>query len=299
MFTGVYTALATPFTSSGAVDYETLGRLLDAQLSSGVHGIVLLGTTAETPALSAAEKTEILHFCAARAAGRVKIIVGAGTNATASTLENIRTAQKIYPDGVLIVTPYYNKPNPAGLIEHYKQAASLGSPVIMYHIPGRTGLKISGGVLEKLLLAVPQIAGIKESDYDMAHVTDTAVKYSGRLSYLCGNDDLFPAYLALNAAGIISAAGNVLAPAFVKIYNLFTQGQTADAFAVFAQAYPLIKACYLETNPTCVKYMLSKIGFGGEGVRLPLGRISAENKAKIDALLAGADKSLFIPGAAL
>lgn len=299
MFTGVYTALATPMTLSGAVDYDALGRLLDAQLSAGVHGLVLLGTTAETPALSAAEKTEILHFCTRRVNKRVKIIIGAGTNATASTVENIRAVQPFSPDGVLVVTPYYNKPNPAGLIEHFKQAAALGTPVIMYHIPGRTGLKISGGVLAELLAAVPQIAGIKESDYDMAHVTDTAVKYAGRLSYLCGNDDLFPEYLALNASGIISAAANVFAPAFVKIYDLFKQGKTKEAFDVFAQVYPFIKACYLETNPTCVKYLLSKIGFGGETVRLPLGGVSAQNKAKIDALLAGADKNLFIPGAAL
>ncbi len=299
MFTGVYSALVTPMTLSGAVDYAALGRLLDAQLSAGVHGLVLLGTTAETPALSALEKTEILRFCTERVNKRVKIIIGAGTNATASTLENIRAVQPFQPDGVLIVTPYYNKPNPSGLVEHYKQAAALGTPVIMYHIPGRTGLKLSGGVLDKLLSSVPQIAGIKESDYDMAHVTDTAVKYSGRLNYLCGNDDLFPEYLALNASGIISAAANVFAPAFVKIYNLFKQGKTADAFAVFARVYPLIKACYLETNPTCVKYMLSKIGFGGETVRLPLGEISVENKAKIDALLANTDKSLFIPGAVL
>lgn len=299
MFTGVYTALATPFSLSGAVDYDALGRLLDAQLSCGVHGLVLLGTTAETPALSAAEKTEILRFCTERVNGRVKIIVGAGTNATASTLENIRAAQAFNPDGVLIVTPYYNKPNPAGLIEHYKQAAALGTPVIMYHIPGRTGLKIPAAVLARLLEAVPQIAGIKESDYDMAHVADTAVKYAGRLSYLCGNDDLFPAYLALNASGIISAAANVFAPAFVRMYDLFAQGRPQEAFAVFAQVYPFVKACYLETNPTCVKYLLSKIGFGSETVRLPLGEISADNKAKIDALLAGADKNLFITGARL
>lgn len=299
MFTGVYTALATPFTADGAIDYSALGRLLDAQLNAGVHGLVLLGTTAETPALSAAEKTEILRFCTGRVNKRVKIIIGAGTNETSSTLENIRAAQAFEPDGVLVVTPYYNKPNPAGLIQHFKQAASLGTPVVLYHIPGRTGLKLSGKVLADLLCAVPQIAGIKESDYDMAHVTDTAVRYAGRLDYLCGNDDLFPEYLALNASGIISAAANVFAPAFVKIYNLFKQGKPAEAFAVFAKVYPLVKACYLETNPTCVKYLLSKIGFGGETVRLPLGEISADNKTKIDALLKTADRDLFIPGALL
>ena len=165
---------------------------------------------------------------------------------------------------------------------------------MLYHIPGRTGLKVPASVLEKLLTSVTQIKAIKESDYDMTHVTDTAVKYTKRLDYVCGNDDLFPQYLAINASGIISAAANVFAPSFVKIYNLFKSGQTAQAFDLFASIYAQIKACYLETNPTCVKYMLSQLGFCGETVRLPLGPVSAENKAKIDALLMRTDASLRI-----
>lgn len=294
MFTGVYTALATPFTRQGQVDYPVLERLIQAQLDAQVAGFVLLGTTAEAATLSAAEKAEILRFCTPRIKGRAKIIIGTGTNNTASTLQNTREALAFEPDGVLVVTPYYNKPNPSGLIAHYQQVAALGAPTILYHIPGRTGLKLSAATLDRLLSEVPQIVGVKESDYDMAHVTDTAVKYSGKLSYLCGNDDLFPQYLALNATGIISAAANVFAPAFVQIYNRFQAGQPKEAFTLFAQLYPLIKACYLETNPTCVKYMLSKIGFGTEAVRLPLGEVSAENKQKIDRLLQTADKNLFI-----
>lgn len=294
MFTGVYTALATPFNNQGQVDYPVLERLIQAQLDAQVAGFVLLGTTAEAATLSAAEKAEILRFCTPRIKGRAKIIIGTGTNNTASTLQNTREALAFEPDGVLVVTPYYNKPNPSGLIAHYKQVGALGAPIILYHIPGRTGLKLSAATLDRLLSEVPQIVGVKESDYDMAHVTDTAVKYSGKLSYLCGNDDLFPQYLALNAAGIISAAANVFAPAFVQIYNRFQAGQPKEAFALFAQLYPLIKVCYLETNPTCVKYMLSKIGFGTEAARLPLGEVSAENKQKIDRLLQTADKNLFI-----
>ncbi len=294
MFQGVFTALATPMCSSGTVDYVALENLLRAQLAAGVNGLVLLGTTGEAATLSAEERQEVLKFCTDKIRSRVKVIIGTGTNSTATTLENTRAAQAFGPDGVLVVTPYYNKPNPDGLIEHYRQVAALGTPVIMYHIPGRTGLKVPAAVLDRLIAEVPQLAGIKESDYDMTHVTDTAVKYADRLSYLCGNDDLFPQYLALNASGIISAAANVLAPAFVQIYKLFAQGRTKESFDLFAKAYPLIKACYLETNPTCVKYMLSKIGFGSDKVRLPLGEISAENKQKIDQLLQTADKSLFI-----
>lgn len=296
MFTGVYTALATPMDASGAVDYAALERLVDAQVKAGVHGVVLLGTTAETPTLAAHEKQEILKFCTARLTGNVKIIIGTGANATAAAVENTRAAQAFNPDGVLVVTPYYNKPNPSGLIAHYQQVAALGTPVVLYHIPGRTGLKVPAAVFEELLHKVPQIAAVKESDYDMAHVTDMAVKYQQRMDYLCGNDDLFPMYLAVGASGIISAAANVFAPGFVKIYNLFKAGKTAESFALFAQLYPLIKACYLETNPTCIKYMLSKLGVGTAAVRLPLGEISGPHQAQIDTLLAQVDKNLIIQG---
>ena len=180
------------------------------------------------------------------------------------------------------------------MIAHYQAAAAQGIPLVLYHIPGRTRQKLSACVLEKLLSNVPQIIGIKESDYDISHVTDCAVKYTGKLSYLCGNDDLFPHFLALQATGIVSAAACVLAPGFVKIYNLFYAGKTREAFEVFSHMYPLIKACYYETNPTCIKYILSKLGFGTDTVRAPLGEISDENKAKIDTLLAQTNKEFLL-----
>ena len=294
MFQGIYTALITPFDKEGKVDFASLEKLLIAQLAAGVDGFVFLGTTGEAATLTSPERQKVLSFCCEKVHGKAKIIIGAGTNCTATTLELVRQAQTFHPDGVLIVNPYYNKPNPAGLAEHYRQVAKIGLPIVMYHIPGRTGLKLPATVLEKVLHEVPQIKAIKESDYDMTHVTDTAVKYAGKIDYICGNDDLFPQYLALNASGIISAAANIFAPAFVKIYNLFKQGQTQKSFQVFASIYPLIKACYLETNPTCVKYILSRLGFCTSAVRLPLGEISPENKAKIETLLTHTDSTLRI-----
>lgn len=294
MLNGVFTALATPLNASGAIDYPALERLLAAQLNAGVHGVVLLGTTAETPTLTPEEKKQLLDFCVPRLRGKCKIIIGTGSNSTAATVENTRQALFYKPDAVLVVTPYYNKPNPSGLIAHYKAVAALGAPIVLYHIPGRTGLKLPVNILAQLLKEVPQICGIKESDYDMAHVTDMAVQYAGQLDYLCGNDDLFPLYLSLNGAGIISAAANIFAPAFVKIYNLFKEGKTNDSFALFAQLYALIKACYLETNPTCIKYMLAQCGFGSQTVRLPLGEISAEHKTQIDALLKTANPAWMV-----
>lgn len=286
MLHGVFTALATPFLPDGSLDIPSLLKLLRAQLNAGVHGVVLLGTTAETPTLTAAEKKQILEVCVPeiKKANR-QLIIGCGTNHTLSTVENIRLAATYQPDAALVVTPYYNKPNPSGMVAHFKAAASVGVPLVLYHIPGRTGQKLSAALLETLLKEIPQIIGVKESDYDMSHVTDVAVSHKNRLTYLCGNDDLFPPFLSLNAAGIISAAACVLAPGFVKIYNLFQAHKPQEAFENFAQIYPLIKACYWETNPTCIKYMLGKLGLCTDVVRLPLGPLAAENKAKIDTLL--------------
>ncbi len=294
MFQGVYTALATPFTTAGKIDFAALEILLEKQISSGIDGLVLLGTTAEAATLDEAEKDELLCAAMKQINRRVKVIIGTGTNCTRTTLQNTQAALKHHPDGILIVTPYYNKPNPSGLLEHYRQVAQLGAPIVLYHIPGRTGLKLPPSVLAELLEKVPQIKAVKESDYDMSQVTDTAVKFSKKINYLCGNDDLFPQYLAVNARGIISAAANVLAPAFVKMYAAWQKGDSQKTFSIFTKAYPLIKACYMETNPTCVKYLLSLLSISGETVRLPLGLVSAEHKQKIDEILAQTDKNLLI-----
>lgn len=294
MFKGVYTALTTPMSDNGSIDFEALARLVQVQLKAGVQGFVLLGTTAETPTLSSKEKEQILSTCVPLIKGKAKIIIGAGTNATISTLENVALAKKFNPDAVLIATPYYNKPNLSGLIAHYKQVAEMGVPIVLYHIPGRTGLKLSNAVISTLLKEVPQIVGIKESDYDWTTVTERAVLFSDKISFLCGNDDLFPEHLSINASGIISAAANVLAPAFVKMYSLYEQGNPKEAFNVFREVYSFIKVCYAETNPTCIKYMLSKLGYGSEMARLPLGPISQEHKAEIDIILANTKKDFLI-----
>ena len=294
MFEGVYTALITPFTPAGKVDFIALEQLLEKQISAGIDGFVLLGTTAEAATLDEAEKDELLCAAMKQINHRVKVIIGTGTNCTRTMLRNTEAALKHQPDGVLIVTPYYNKPNPSGLVEHYRLAAQLGAPIVLYHIPGRTGLKLPPTVLADLLEKVPQIKAIKESDYDMAQVTDTAVKFADKINYICGNDDLFPQYLSIRASGIISAAANVLAPAFVQMHRAWKQNHSSDTFSLFKKAYPLIKACYLETNPTCVKYLLSRSGIGTETVRLPLGPVSQEHKKQVDQILAQTEKSLFI-----
>ena len=294
MFQGIYTALVTPFTQEGKIDFNSLETLIEKQISAGVDGLVLLGTTAEAATMDEAEKDELLCAAIKQINKRVKVIIGTGTNCTATTLKNSKAALRHSPDGILVVTPYYNKPNPSGLVEHYRQVAQLGCPIVLYHIPGRTGLKLPANVLAKILQEVPLIKAVKESDYDMCGVTDTAVKFADKINYLCGNDDLFLQYLSINCSGIISAAANVMAPAFVRIHQHWKKGETQKAFEIFTQAYPLIKACYTETNPTCVKYLLSRLNIGTDTVRLPLGLVDKANKEKIDVVLNQTKKSLLI-----
>ena len=278
MFKGVLTALITPF-KDNKIDFRSLEVLIEKQLAAGVKGFVVLGTTAETPALNEQEKEELIKFCTEKINKRAKIVIGTGSNNTQAMLKNCEVASKYNPDGLLIVTPYYNKPNLSGMIAHYTLASQFNKPIVLYHIPGRTGQKLSLKFFEELLNNVPQITAVKESCYDISHLTEMAVKFGQkRINYICGNDDLWPVFLGLGSRAIISAAANTMAPFFVKVYDLFTEGKTQDSMTFFAQGYSLIKANYAEVNPTCVKYLLSLMNLASDEVRLPLGPVSEESK---------------------
>lgn len=294
MFEGIYTALITPFKNS-EIDFDALGAIIERQIKGGVKGFVLLGTTAETPALSFEEKKQILDFACPIIAGRAKVIIGAGSNNTQTTLKNVELASAYNPDALLIVTPYYNKPNLSGMIQHFSLAAQAGKPIVLYHIPGRTGQKLSQDFLGALLEAVPQIKAIKESDYDITHIVKTAVSFAAkRIEYICGNDDLWPVFLGLGARSLITAAGNSMAPAMVKIYDLFEQGKTKEAMDIFRAAWPIISGSFLEVNPTCSKYLLSKLGLCSQEVRLPLGELSPKTKDALDLMFENYPKEFFI-----
>ena len=294
MFKGIYIALITPF-KAGKVDYDALANLIEKQIAAGVSGFCLLGTTAEPPALADKETEEILSFCTSKINGRAKIIIGVGANSTEHTLANIKLATKFNPEAYLVVTPYYNKPNLNGMIAHFSAvAAEAKKPIVLYHIPSRTGQRLSVEFLGKLLENVPQIKAIKEADYDIARVAKASALFGDKVEFLGGNDDLWPALMGLNFPGLISAAGNILAPAFVKMQKLFLEGKIKESQAVFKQIYPLIEALFFEVNPTCVKYALSCRGLCKEDVRLPLGALQDETKKKVKQILANTPKELII-----
>lgn len=294
MIKGVLTAIVTPF-EDNKIDFHSLEVLIEKQLVAGVSGFVVLGTTAETPSLSMQEKEEIIKFCTEKVNKRAKIIIGTGANNTQTMLKNSEVACKYNPDGLLIVTPYYNKPNLSGMIAHYTLASQFNKPIVLYHIPGRTGQKLSIKFFEELLNNVPQIAAVKESCYDITHLTEMSVKFSQkRINYICGNDDLWPVFLGLGSRAIISAAANTMAPFFVKVYDLFCEGKTQEAMSFFSQGYSLIKASYVEVNPTCVKYLLSLMKLASDEVRLPLGSISDENKKMLEHLFEQTPKEILL-----
>ncbi len=294
MFKGIFVALITPF-KAGGIDYQALAVLIERQLAAGVSGFCLLGTTAEPPALTDAEKKEILSFCKDKINGRAKIIVGVGANSTEHTLQNIKTASSINPDAYLVVTPYYNKPNLNGMIAHFTAVAKEAKkPLVLYHIPSRTGQRLSIDFLGKLIGAVPQIKAVKEADYDIARVVKASTLFDKQLTFMGGNDDLWPVLMGLNYPALISAAGNILAPAFVKMQKLFLEGKIQESMSVFKMAYPLIEGLFFEVNPTCVKYALSCLGLCEEDVRLPLGALQEETKQKIQQILANTPKELLI-----
>ncbi|MBQ4493369.1 MAG: 4-hydroxy-tetrahydrodipicolinate synthase [Elusimicrobiaceae bacterium] len=293
MFKGVLTALITPF-KDNKIDFRALEVLIEKQLAAGVSGFVVLGTTAETPALNEQEKQDLIKFCTEKINKRAKIIIGTGSNNTQAMLKNCEAASKYNPDALLIVTPYYNKPNLSGMIAHYTLASQFNTPIVLYHIPGRTGQKLSLKFFEELLNNVPQIQAVKESCYDISHLTEMSVKFSSRIEYLCGNDDLWPVFLGLGSRAIISAAANTMAPLFVKVYTLFTGGKTQEAMALFSQGYSLIKASYTEVNPTCIKYLLSLMNLASDEVRLPLGTISDESKKMLSQLYLQTSKEILL-----
>ncbi|MDR1693965.1 MAG: 4-hydroxy-tetrahydrodipicolinate synthase [Lactobacillaceae bacterium] len=284
MITGVYPALITPFTKDDKIDFAALDRLIKLQLDNKVDGIVALGTTAETPCLTDEEKHEIISFIKQKIKGKCKLIIGAGGNCTKTTVLQAKSYLKYEPDAFLVVTPYYNKPNKSGMIEHFRQISDLGIDIVLYHIPGRTGQKLSVDLIEELVKKAPGIKAVKEADYDPAHTLELTTRLADKISILSGNDDMLLQLMSLGGKGIISAAANVLPHVFVELYK-------TKSFEIFTKAFPLIKACYHEVNPTCSKYILSKLGFCQEYVRLPLGLVDIENKKKIDSVLAGYERS--------
>ncbi|MDR2528760.1 MAG: 4-hydroxy-tetrahydrodipicolinate synthase [Synergistaceae bacterium] len=285
MFKGTGTALITPFSSSG-IDYHNFGRLIDWQLDQKVEFLVVLGTTGESPTVSDAEREEIIRFSVERVKGRVPVVVGTGGNNTPHAADSSRQAQKLGADGVLVVTPYYNKPSQEGLFRHFKTVAeSVKIPVLLYNVPGRTGVNLLPDTVAQLAAAVQNIVGVKEASGNQAQVDDTIRKLRRVRSdflILSGNDD--QAFHLVNAGGhgVISVLSNVAPKETSDMVRAALAGRVTEARELHLKLFPLMKNLFMETSPMPVKYAVSRLGYCDNRLRLPLVTASDNCKGQIN-----------------
>lgn len=277
---GILTAMITPFTQNG-VNLEEFGKMIEYQIEGGTDALVVLGTTGEPATMTEAEKEEAITYAVKKAAGRIKIIVGTGSNNTAKAVAASVKAEKLGADGVLAVTPYYNKCTQKGLLEYYKAiCAAVKIPVIAYNVPSRTAVNILPETAEKLA-CIPNMAGIKEASGNMAQVCETMRRIRGKMDLYSGEDFLNLPMLAIGGAGLISVTSNI-APALVKkMYTLVKQNKLDEANAVQDFLLPLEDACFLEVNPIPIKAAYNMLGFDAGVPRAPLTELEEANKAKL------------------
>ncbi len=276
-FSGIATAMITPFSKEG-VNFDEFGKMIEYQIMGGTDALVVLGTTGEPATMTEDEKTAVIEYSVKRAAGRIKIIVGTGSNDTAKAVAASVRAEKLRADGILAVTPYYNKCTQAGLYEYYKSICSAVSiPVIAYNVPSRTAVNILPETAEKIA-SLPNMAGIKEASGNMAQVCETMRRIRGKMDLYSGEDFLNLPMLAIGGAGLISVTSNI-APVLVKqMYTLVKQNKLDEANALQDFLLPLEDACFLEVNPIPVKAAYNMIGFDAGVPRSPLTELEDGNK---------------------
>ncbi len=290
MFKGSLTALITPF-KDGAVDEDAFRRLVDWQISEGTHGLVPAGTTGESPTLDYDEHKRVIALAVEGSRGRVPVVAGTGSNSTDEAVELSQHAEKAGVDGLLVVAPYYNKPTQEGLYQHFKKINdSVGVPIVVYNIPGRTNVDISIDTMRRLT-ELKNIAGVKDATANLTRVARErrVTQLTGRdFVQLSGEDETALAFMAHGGHGCISVASNIAPRLSADFQNACLAGDFPAALALQDKLQPIHETMFLEANPGPVKYAASRLGLCSEEVRLPLWRVSDETRAKIDAALEAA-----------
>lgn len=280
VFTGVGTALVTPF-KDGEIDYKALGSLIEMQIISGVSAIIIGGTTGEAATLSDSERYALYEFAAKKCEKRVKLIFGTGTNDTSAAIRHTKIAEKIGCDGVLLVTPYYNKGTEEGVYRHYMSIMdSVSLPAILYNVPTRTGVNLGLGLLSRLS-EHENAAGIKEAS-DSADRLVSLSALSAHMPLYAGNDSQIYTVLALGGAGVISVVSNILPVLTCDIVNFYLHGEEKKSLNAQLRLLPFINSLFLETNPTPIKYAMSRLGLCSPELRLPLYEARASTKAALE-----------------
>ena len=271
IFKGLGIALVTPFKSDGSVDYESLTRLVEYQLDNGADFLCILATTGETPCLTADEKKKIKELVISLAKGRVPILMGCGGNNTAAVIEELKTSDWHGIDGVLSVCPYYNKPSQEGLYQHFKSiAAATKLPVVLYNVPGRTGVNLQASTTVRLAKDCPNIVAIKEASGNLEQVDEIIKNKPDDVDVISGDDSLTFPMISCGAVGVISVIGNALPKEFSKMIRLEFRGEYEGARKIHHKFTDLFSLLFVDGNPAGVKAMLHEMGMIENVLRLPL-----------------------------
>ena len=279
-FTGVCTALVTPFLEN-KVNYPMLDMLLRRQLDAGITSVVIAGTTGEAPTLSDAEKQELIHRAKSYVGDACAIIAGTGSNCTEHAISLSREAEEAGADALLVVSPYYNKATPDGLVAHYMAIAhSVGIPVILYNVPSRTGVDIPVSVYRRLS-AISNIVGVKEASTDITKITRILAECPKDFTVWSGNDDLITPTMSLGAKGVVSVLSNLCPIETQAMAQAALDGDFDTAAALQIQLLPLIDLLFCQVNPIPIKEAMGLIGYDCGGCRLPLTELTRENRKKL------------------
>lgn len=285
MFTGCGTAMVTPFRKDGSLDEETLRRLVKRQIEGGVHFLVPVGTTGESPTLTRQEHLRVVEITLEEAKGKIPVVAGCGGYDTAGIVDLARELEALEADGLLSVTPYYNKPTPEGLYRHYRAIAEATRlPIIVYNVPGRTALNVAPDTLARLA-SIDNIVAVKEASGNIAQMAAVCQSVPATFSVLSGDDAVTLPLMALGGAGVISVVSNEIPAEMARLCALCLSGDFVEARKVHRQYHPLMEANFCETSPGPVKAAMEMMGLLEANYRLPMVPVSAESRGKIERAL--------------
>ncbi len=278
MFSGSMVAIVTPMTADGGLDWPAWDRLLDFHAREGTSGIVVAGTTGESPTLTLDEIEELTRRAVARCRGKVKVIVGSGTHSTAGTVARTHTLSRLGVDAVMLVTPYYNKPTQEGLYRHFMAAAEASEvPVIMYNVPGRTAVDLLPPTIARLAQH-PRIVAIKEATGSLARAREIQSVCAPEFTLLSGDDPTAVDLMSAGARGVISVTANVVPRRMRELCDAAVSGDLAKAQAIDSSLRALHRDLFIEANPIAVKWAVARMGLMGNAIRLPLVELSAAHQ---------------------
>lgn len=282
----IITAMITPFNEDLSIDYIALEKLINRLISTGSDAILVAGTTGETPTLSHEEEDELFAFVKKVVNGRVKLIMGAGSNSTQTAVQSSTNAQKAGADAILSVVPYYNKPSQKGMYEHFSAIAkAVDIPIILYNIPGRTGVNMLPVTIAKLANEYKNIVAVKQSNSDLDLISDIKSLCPKDFTIYSGDDSLTLPMMSLGVHGVISVASHLVGNEMQKMIRAFKKGNNEEALRIHLYLYPLFRKLFMAPNPVPVKAALANIGIIKEYVRQPLVMLDIEEKRELLAIL--------------